>query len=86
MATRKKPAKASPLPTAGLKAKADAPLHVLVDKVVKQYESQAEAARQMHIGKTYLSRLQSGIKENPSEETLGKLGITRQVRYSFVSA
>lgn len=69
--------------SAGLKAKADAPLHILVQKVVGQYESQAEAARQLEIGKTYLSRLQSGIKENPSDHTLGKLGIIRQVRYSF---
>ncbi len=81
MATKKKAA-AKPA-AAPLKAKADAPLHVLVQKVVDQYESQAEAARQLDIGKTYLSRLMSGIKDNPSDDTLAKLKISRQVRYAF---
>lgn len=72
------------LVSAGLKAKPDAPLHELVRKVVGKFESQAEAARELELGKTYLSRLQSGIKENPSDTTLAKLGIERKVRYGFV--
>ena len=57
-------------------------LHELVNARVGEYENQAEAARQMGIGKTYLSRIQTGEKSNPSEEILSRLGITRHVHYT----
>lgn len=71
MATKAKPAKTRKYE-----------LHQAVKAVVDQYESQAEAARQHDIGKTYLSRLMTGVKENPSDGTLSKLGITRHTYYT----
>ena len=61
------------------------PLHEAVAIVVGRYESQAEAARQFDITKAYLSRLLSGIKDNPSDEILEKMGIRKfqTVEYSI---
>lgn len=61
------------------------PLHEAVAIVVAKHESQAEAARQFGIGKAYLSRLLSGVKENPSDDVLDKMGIRKfaTVEYSI---
>lgn len=55
------------------------PLHEAVALVVAKHESQAEAARQFDVGKAYLSRLLSGVKTNPSDDVLKRMGIKRQV-------
>lgn len=68
------------LPKAGKKY---TELHEAVQDAVNQYESQAEAAREMEIGKTYLSRLLTGEKSNPSDDVLARLGITRNTFYTF---
>lgn len=57
-------------------------LDAAIGAVVKRYESQAEAARQLEIGKTYMCRMLSGAKDNPSEEVLARMGITRHVHYT----
>ena len=59
-----------------------ATLDAAVQKVVEQYETQADAARDMEVTKSYLCRMLSGVKENPSEETLSRMGITRHVHYT----
>jgi len=79
MATKKKAA----APAAATKVKKFTELHLAVAAAVKPHESQAEASRQFDIGKTYLSRLLSGVKENPSDATLEKMGITRHVHYTL---
>ena len=78
MATVKK-AKTVPVP------KTTYALHEAVALVVGKYESQAEAARQIGIGKAYLSRLMSGIKANPGDDVLEKMGIRKHatVEYSI---
>lgn len=58
-------------------------LDTAVAAAVKGYESQAEASRQMDVGKTYLCRLLSGAKDNPSDEMLARMGITRHVHYTL---
>lgn len=46
--------------------------------------SQAEAARQCEINKTYWSRLVAGIKDWPSDDTLQRLGLRRNVSYEWI--
>lgn len=53
-----------------------------VEKVLKQYDTQADAARDMDVAKSYLCRMLSGVKGNPSEDVLSKMGITRHVHYT----
>ena len=47
-------------------------------------DAQAEAARQCEINKTYWTRLLNGIKDWPSDETLAKLGLRRNVSYEWI--
>lgn len=46
--------------------------------------SQAEAARQTGINKTYWTRLLSGVKDWPSDATLEALGLKRNVSYEWI--
>jgi len=55
-----------------------------MEVLTEKHGSQAEAARQCDINKTYWSRLMSGIKEWPSDETLQRLGLRRNVTYEWV--
>jgi hypothetical protein len=55
-----------------------------VQLLTQQYESQAEAAREFGINKTYWSRMMAGIKDNPSDDTLARMGLTRvPAKYMF---
>ena len=55
-----------------------------MEALTEKHGSQAEAARQCEINKTYWSRLMSGLKEWPSDETLAKLGLRRNVSYEWI--
>ncbi len=57
-----------------------------METLTEKHGSQAEAARQCEINKTYWSRLMSGLKEWPSDETLAKLGLRRNVSYEWIRA
>jgi len=55
-----------------------------MEALTEKHGSQAEAARQCEINKTYWSRLMSGIKDWPSDETLARLGLRRNVSYEWI--
>jgi hypothetical protein len=59
------------------------PLHELLARLVADEDSQAEVARQCGIGKAYLSRLLSGVKHNPSDEVLNRMGIQRRTTIEY---
>lgn len=59
-------------------------LQEAMEYLTEKHGSQAEAARQCEINKTYWSRLVAGIKEWPSDETLARLGLRRNVSYEWV--
>lgn len=84
MATAKKE-KATAMPRPAKTEKVTKTLADAVSFVVKQHESQAEAARKFGVGKAYLSRLLSGIKENPSDDVLAKMGISREIATKFTA-
>lgn len=52
--------------------------------LTEKHGSQAEAARQCDINKTYWSRMMNGIKDWPSDATLAQLGLRRNVSYEWV--
>lgn len=56
-------------------------LKEVVSAYVKEYGSLRMAAELLCIDYSYLSRLASGSKTNPSDEVLEKLGLTRHVEY-----
>jgi hypothetical protein len=55
-----------------------------ITTLTEKHGSQAEASRQTGINKTYWSRLSAGIKDWPSDDTLAKLGLRRNVSYEWV--
>jgi hypothetical protein len=57
-----------------------------IDELLHQFGSLRAAAKATRIDTAYLSRLQSGIKTNPSEDTLQKLGLRRVVMYEVVDS
>lgn len=52
-----------------------------IQELAKQHGSLRAAARVVQIDHAYLSRLQSGAKIEPSDDTLRKLGLKRIVKY-----
>jgi hypothetical protein len=52
--------------------------------LVEKHGSQAEAARQCDIHKSYWSRMMSGVKDWPGDETLAKMGLRRVVDYEWI--
>jgi hypothetical protein len=53
-------------------------------KLIKQHGGLRKASAAIGIDAPYLSRLRNGIKRNPSDEILRKLGIARQVSYRAI--
>ena len=74
MATAKKPTEPKPQIT----------LLEAMQALTEKHGSQAEAARQCEINKTYWTRLLNGIKDWPSDDTLVKLGLRRNVSYEWI--
>ena len=56
-------------------------LRSTIKKIVKQHGSIRAAARVLDIDHGYLSRLQSGEKNEPSDDLLRKLWLRRVVTY-----
>ena len=56
-------------------------LRARIQALAKQHGSLRAAARVLEIDAGYLSRLQGGLKVEPSEEVLRKLGLRRIVTY-----
>lgn len=56
-------------------------LELAVISRINEYKSLREASRKLGISAAYLSRLIRGVKTNPSNETLAKLGIEKVDRY-----
>lgn len=52
-----------------------------VEDLVEKYGSTREAAQALGVNHTYLCRLESGFKNNPSDEILRRLGLVRVVTY-----
>jgi len=74
MATAKKPVEPKP----------QISLLEAMTTLIEKHGSQAEAARETGINKTYFSRLVNGIKDWPSDETLVALGLRRNVSYEWI--
>jgi hypothetical protein len=55
----------------------------IVTKLNAIHGTQAEAARQCGVDKTYWCRLTSGSKDAPSDETLARMGVERRIQYRF---
>lgn len=55
-----------------------------VAHLTEKYGTQAAASEATGVNKTYWSRLAAGIKDWPSDETLAKLGLRRNVSYEWV--
>lgn len=53
-------------------------------ELVKQHGGVRKAARALDIDHGYFSRLWDGSKNNPSDRTLRKLGLTRTVNYQRI--
>jgi hypothetical protein len=51
---------------------------------VKQHGGLRPAGRAMGIDPAYLKRLKDGAKRDPSDELLRKLGLKREVSYSWL--
>ena len=60
-------------------------LHLIVSRRIARFSSLRQAARALRISPSYLLRLSTGEKTNPSIVTLRKLGIDQLVRYSMKS-
>ena len=58
-------------------------LHLLVCRRIARFGSLRQAARALMISPSYLFRLSTGEKTNPSVATLRKLGIDQLVRYGL---
>ena len=56
-------------------------LHILVCRRIARFGSLRQAARALRVSPSYLLRLSTGEKTNPSIVTLRKLGIDQLVRY-----
>lgn len=52
-----------------------------IESLVQKHGGLRGASRAVGIDIAYLWRLKAGEKTNPSDEVLGKLGLTRQIRY-----
>ena len=52
-----------------------------IQQLAKQHGSLRAAARVLEIDHGYLSRLQNGVKTEPSDDVLRKLGVKRVVSY-----
>ena len=76
MATAKKPVEPKPQIT----------LIEALQALIEKHGSQANAAVETGINKTYFSRMVNGIKDWPSDETLVSLGLRRNVSYSLTLA
>jgi len=59
------------------------PLMLSVDAAGKKHGSLRAAARVLGVDVGYLSRLRSGKKSDPSDGLLRRLGIRREVRFSW---
>lgn len=59
-----------------------ASLDAAVKKALTKYESQADAARDIEVSKPYINRMLSGVKYNPSDDVLARMGITRHIHYT----
>ena len=53
-----------------------------INELVAEHGSLVKAARHLDMGTSYLSRLRSGIKDAPSDETLARLGLVKHVTYT----
>ncbi len=58
-------------------------LHLIVARRIARFRSLRQAARALRIDPSYLLRLSTGEKTNPSIATLRKLGIEQLVRYEW---
>ena len=58
-------------------------LHLLICRRIARFGSLREASRALRISPSYLLRLSTGEKANPSIATLRKLGIEQLVRYNI---
>lgn len=54
-----------------------------VDVLAKRHGSLRAAARVLNLTPAYLCRLRQGVKTEPSETVLRKLGLRRVVRYEW---
>lgn len=54
-----------------------------IQGLAKHHGSLRAAARVIDLDHGYLSRLQDGLKTEPSDETLRKLGMVRRVTYEI---
>lgn len=57
---------------------------VRITELETQYGSLGEVAKSIKIDKSYLSRLKSGEKWNPSSSTLKKLGLKKVVSFERI--
>ncbi len=55
-----------------------------INYLTELHGSQAKAAEEFEIDKTYWSRLSAGKKDWPSDETLARLGLRRNVSYEWI--
>lgn len=53
-----------------------------INELVAEHGSLVKAARHLDMDVAYLSRLRSGIKDAPSDETLARLGLAKRVTYT----
>ncbi len=57
-----------------------------IDALTERHGSLRAAARVLNVSAGYLSRLRDGLKTNPSDQLLKKLGIKRVVTIVFEDA
>jgi hypothetical protein len=59
-------------------------LECAILRAEKYHGSLRAAAKALHIDGAYLYRIKKGLKRNPSDSVLGKLGVRKKVTYELI--